>query len=326
MKLGVFIAGRLKSERLPDKLILPLNGSCLWEMACKKLNDIDPTYQKYALCYEDELIEIASKYSNIKIIVRDKNTSIVDEPLEYIFKDLKEVDSTHLMFLNPCLSFLTKETIEISLDTFRQEFIQRGVEYATSAKEYKNWVFDEHFKSVTPIDYKCLSTKTIPIHYETAHCFHIFNKDNFFTDGQMLKVGHSLIQVPSKEVIDIDNQEDYEFAQWKWYKTNKKNVNDTIKKTYVIDIDGTICNTKTLDYAKSTPIQNRINYFNNLYAEGNFIIYQTARGYVSKIDWKEETEKQLTSWGVKYDELKFNKPNADIYIDDKALNINDIEF
>jgi len=28
---------------------------------------------------------------------------------------------------------------------------------------------------------------------------------------------------------------------------------------------------------------------------------------------------QLKLWGVKYNKIFFNKPNADIYIDDKAL-------
>lgn len=46
MKLGVFIAGRLGSERLPNKLVLPLGDSCLWEMACKKLSELPNKYEK----------------------------------------------------------------------------------------------------------------------------------------------------------------------------------------------------------------------------------------------------------------------------------------
>ena len=62
----------------------------------------------------------------------------------------------------------------------------------------------------------------------------------------------------------------------------------------------------------------RIAIINNLYDDGHKIIYFTARGYVTGIDWEEVTRKQFKKWGVRYHELKFGKPNADIYIDDKS--------
>ena len=50
------------------------------------------------------------------------------------------------------------------------------------------------------------------------------------------------------------------------------------------------------------------------------IIYWTARGTVTGIDWKDITEKQLKSWGAKYHELKMGKPAYDLFIDDKNIN------
>ncbi|MFW5847978.1 MAG: hypothetical protein ACOCVF_03595 [bacterium] len=88
-----------------------------------------------------------------------------------------------------------------------------------------------------------------------------------------------------------------------------------------VDIDNTICeNNDNLDYSKSTPIKNRINEINNLYDNGHKIIYWTARGTISRIDWKDITIKQFKDWGVKYHELKFEKPYFDLFIDDKAIN------
>ena len=49
-------------------------------------------------------------------------------------------------------------------------------------------------------------------------------------------------------------------------------------KTYVIDIDGTIFKTEGMDYENSVPIPERIAKINQLYDEGNTIIYLTARG------------------------------------------------
>jgi len=90
-----------------------------------------------------------------------------------------------------------------------------------------------------------------------------------------------------------------------------------------IDIDETICNTpEDRDYAKATPIKENIAKANKLYDKGNTIVYWTARGGTTGIDWREVTEKQFNEWGVKYHELKFDKP-YDLIIDDKALNTED---
>lgn len=96
---------------------------------------------------------------------------------------------------------------------------------------------------------------------------------------------------------------------------------------YCIDINGTIC-TKTPDsltipYNEATPFQNVINKINKLYDDGNYIIIYTARGATTGVDWKEFTKKQLADWGVKYHELRFDKPNASFFVDDRAVTIED---
>ena len=92
---------------------------------------------------------------------------------------------------------------------------------------------------------------------------------------------------------------------------------------FVIDLDNTICETNETIYHLSRPKKDIIKIINKLYDEGNYILIFTARGYVLKKDFRELTELQLKTWGVKYDELKFGKPNADYYIDDKNLSIKD---
>jgi len=90
-----------------------------------------------------------------------------------------------------------------------------------------------------------------------------------------------------------------------------------------VDIDGVICTDARGKYEEVTPIFENINKINGLYDDGNEIILWTARGTVTKIDWRELTEKQLKEWGVKYHELKFGKPFYDLFIDDKATNTMD---
>lgn len=87
-----------------------------------------------------------------------------------------------------------------------------------------------------------------------------------------------------------------------------------------IDIDNTIFNTNHTDYINSTPIESRIEEINKLYDKGHTIIYWTARGTGSGIDYSELTKNQLEQFKVKYHELKFGKPVYDLFIDDKNIN------
>ena len=98
-------------------------------------------------------------------------------------------------------------------------------------------------------------------------------------------------------------------------------------KTYMVDIDETICYTPELegmrDYENSTPYPSRIRAINKLFDDGNIIKYWTARGSSSGIDWTEFTTKQLTQWGCKFHSCLCGKPSYDVWVDDKAVSDED---
>ena len=97
-------------------------------------------------------------------------------------------------------------------------------------------------------------------------------------------------------------------------------------KTYIIDIDGTICTQNHFknnirDYEQAAPLSDRIEKINKLFDEGNEITYWTARGSVTGLDWYETTKNQLKKWGCKYHYLSVGeKPHFDLYICDKSIN------
>ncbi len=100
-------------------------------------------------------------------------------------------------------------------------------------------------------------------------------------------------------------------------------------KRYVIDLDHTLCDTKknedgSWNYLQALPFNDRIKKINKLSEEGNYIIIETARGFWTKRNWYVETYDQLTSWGLKFHELRTGvKYAADYYVDDKAVNSED---
>lgn len=92
--------------------------------------------------------------------------------------------------------------------------------------------------------------------------------------------------------------------------------------TFVIDVDGVVAMlVPGNDYRLCRPIPATIAAINRLYDRGHRIIMMTARGSATGIDWDEVTRGQFTAWGLKYHELRFGKPAADYYVDDRMATV-----
>lgn len=89
---------------------------------------------------------------------------------------------------------------------------------------------------------------------------------------------------------------------------------------YCFDIDGTLCTKTDGAYDRAVPFSERIEVVNQLYERGHIVKLFTARGSTTGIDWRALTERQMIEWGIRYHELIMGKPEADIFIDDKAVN------
>jgi CMP-N,N'-diacetyllegionaminic acid synthase len=90
----------------------------------------------------------------------------------------------------------------------------------------------------------------------------------------------------------------------------------------VVDIDGVLAEAvPELDYAAAGPIRDNVERVNALYDRGCHIVLFTARGSGTGKDWTTVTAEQMKRWGVRYHELRFGKPPADYYIDDRLVSL-----
>lgn len=139
----------------------------------------------------------------------------------------------------------------------------------------------------------------------------------------------------TKEGKVMDNPGEKDGAKTDWHSVVtllEKNhspgeIRDRIREgkcTFVFDIDGVVAQLdESLQYDRELPAVRTIDIINRMYHMGNEIILFTARGYKTGLDWREVTERQMRDWGVCYHELKFGKPAASFYVDDKNM---DLEF
>ena len=103
-------------------------------------------------------------------------------------------------------------------------------------------------------------------------------------------------------------------------------------KKIFVDIDETICfYSDKRQYDLAEPDHDNIAKINKLYDQGDIITYWTARGSsqlhnVLRVEqYRRLTKLQLDEWGCKYHFLELgNKPQFDLFIDDKAKRIEEI--
>ena len=101
----------------------------------------------------------------------------------------------------------------------------------------------------------------------------------------------------------------------------------------VVDLDGVLCPIRREEeaYGDLEPVLGAVEAIERLRAAGHYIIIQTARNMATQesnvgrvlknigkvtLDWLEQH-------GIDYDEIHFGKPNAHIYIDDRAVRFED---
>jgi len=91
----------------------------------------------------------------------------------------------------------------------------------------------------------------------------------------------------------------------------------------IVDFDGTLTlgGRFWVETDEFPPNQKMIDWTNKQYRKGNVIIIFTARPY----EVMRETVAWLIKHGVKYHGINMDKPGAQMYVDDKALNVKEVE-
>lgn len=221
--------------------------------------------------------------------------------------------------LRPTYPIRRISDIENMVNYLRQHPEVDSMRCIAPAKEiaYKMWHMDEQ-GILSPIMKEISECYNMPrqqlpkVYYQNA-CIDVVRTEVIMKKHSMS--GDVIAGYEMSDNFDIDTEEEFQKAE-DYLKITHGN------KTFVFDIDGVIAKLqKDLDYALSEPDERMIRIINRLYDYGNKIVLFTARGYVTGKDWSKVTEEQMRRWGVKYHELKFGKPNADYYVDDKMLSL-----
>lgn len=322
------ILARSGSKKIKNKNLINLNGITLIEKIiyeAKKSKKIQSIYfltdsKKYAnLAY---LAGAKIPFLRTKKISSDNSRDF--DTFEFFYKWLKKNKITvsryfvHLRVTSPFVSSVDIDRAINKMSLTKNADSLKSVELIDHYTPYKMWKLKnnqlmEPLVKNTKINEPWNSPRqNLPkVYFQNAQ-IDIF-KTSLISKGTISGKKIIPFELNDFKYIDIDKPIDIINLE------NIFNLTKKIKKI-AVDIDGVIASiNKSLDYKNSKPIKKNIKSINAISAKGVKILLFTSRGYETGIDWKKFTILQMKKWGVSYSKIYFSKPNADLYIDDKAL-------
>ena len=211
-RVGVFSFGRTGSQRCPNKLLRPFGGRTLTDIVLSKL--LQFPHRSFFAAYEEEFRRKCER-AGVPFVQRDQRSVLIDEPIAEILSFLQSVDYDYLLLVSPCLPFLRVETIT----AFLENCIAGGYRPAFSVMRRKNYfmTLDRRPLNFDPAA-KTINTKAVDAVYEFAHALYFFKRRFFLDQGRYWDWGVvRLVELGDRrELIDIDTEEDFQWAERLW--------------------------------------------------------------------------------------------------------------
>ena len=164
----------------------------------------------------------------------------------------------------------------------------------------------------------------------------IKQKDEFYTSTvikEMLKedIKFNPIKISTNHYVCLGTPLQLKYFYNNFQKSHARILYNNINEMRIcFDLDNTLVTFPTIanDYTTVEPIIKNIKYLQYLKSFGHTIIIYTARrmkthkGNIGKLmaDIGKITFDTLEKFSIPYDEIYFGKPEADVYIDDLAIN------
>lgn len=207
MKTVAFITIKLNSKRLPHKNILPLMDRPLcWHIA-NTMTQVKGVDEVYVYCSDERV----KQYLPENVIFLKRDTYLDGDEIranDTYSAFTKEVDAD--VYIAACTTspFTRVSTVENALG----KVLYEGYDSAFSAKRCQTFAWYKN----KPINYELNSIPRTqdmePVYIETS-AFFIFKKEIWKEHGQRIGFNPYIQEVDDVEAIDIDEKEDYEFAQ-----------------------------------------------------------------------------------------------------------------
>ena len=151
-------------------------------------------------------------FPDILIIDRPKSLSSEHCPMnEVLLYDIKKVESKFYIQTHSTNPLLSLDSITNSLKIFKKEFPTYDSLFSVSKKQTRLW--DSMARPINHNQNILIRTQDLPPFYEENSCIYIFEREYLINNRNRIGIRPYLFEIDQYESIDIDELEDFEFAE-----------------------------------------------------------------------------------------------------------------
>jgi CMP-N-acetylneuraminic acid synthetase len=339
MNVLALIPARSGSKSIPHKNVRVIGGKPLLAHSIRHALEAKLVTRTIVSTDSEAYAEVARTYGAETPFLRPGNISgdhatdlqVFEHALDWL-KRHESYQPDLCVHLRPTHPVRNPQDIDRMVEVLRDHQDFDSVRSVVPAPEtpFKMWFRDSDDGVLTPV----VQTKIREAYNQPRQCLPQTYLQNASIDvvrttvitEQRSMTGSRIFGYLMRESYDIDTEDDLARAEALMAGNGNPESVSPPRKTFVVDIDGVIATlVPSLQYDEAGPNPEVIRVINFLYQQGHRIILFTARGTLTGQDWADLTRQQLTSWGVMHHELRFGKPAADYYLDDKLLSISDLK-
>lgn len=210
------VQARLKSERVPNKMIRPFADSNLFGIILDKLlkSNLIPSENILASVHEEELFYEANVKRNIRTFKRSYESAVSENDIKKIYEWHDKLPYQYVVLISGCNPLLSVKTI----DGFVEKFLNQKEENLFAVVEKKNYFWSDKGDLITPWpkNLDIMNTKFVESTYEAAHCLYasrldIIKDNKFMVDFP--KENLILYSMPEVEAFDIDYEWQFKLGE-----------------------------------------------------------------------------------------------------------------
>ena len=225
-EISIVINARVKSTRVPNKLLRKFGNTCLLYLSLEKLTNNFNNFNCYLAAADDEIISLYNnnfKDTHVNLLIRTPE-SVAKGLNDYrvAWEHYSRIPTDYIMWINPCAPFVLPGTYKNAIDYFINNI---NIKTMTSIKKIDNMFLDEQFMPLNFQTGSAIRTQMNKSIYEWSHLFHFFDKEYFLNNGLFWDYSEnnpSYYEVSSIESFDVDEPIDFAVAESLYEKYGTK--------------------------------------------------------------------------------------------------------
>ena len=212
--IAIIIHARKDSTRCPNKHLRDLgDGNTMIDIAIDNVSKLNNVEEKYLAAYDQELIDKAK--GKISVLKREYD-AVAPGNAEHkvMYRHLEKVKADYIINYNPCQPFVKVDKLQKIVDWFKNCMY----DCAITAKETKNWFWDNLNVPLNFQKFDRLSTTSGPHVLEATHTLVMYQKDYMLSNWELFpnKLYDPYpypIFWPEEELVDVDTELDFKIVK-----------------------------------------------------------------------------------------------------------------